>query len=775
VTPIGVTVTSVQQQAPAVLMKVLVIEDNPTDALLISSLLRESGGGQFAIECVERLAEGLDRLGDETIDAVLLDLSLPDSSGFDTLMQVETRAPKVPIVVLTGTDDEALAARAVRYGAQDYLVKGEMSGSLLVRSLRYARERKYAAEMLRDTQERYGKLLETANEGVWVLDAGGSTTYLNRRMAEMLGYPPGDLLGRSILDRIDHVACADEYQRFERCRRDSLQGKLELCFRRRDESALWTITSINPIRDGQAESGGQLAMVTDITERVRAEAALRESEERYRDLVENARDVIYTLSLDGRFTSINKMGQKLLGYTESEALEMNIGDVVAAEQADTVVRMLTLTSPCEPAPPYELEILARDGKRIQLEVSTRVVHSGSAAAAIQGIGRDITARKQLEEQLRLAQKMESIGTLAGGIAHDFNNIMTGIIGFADLGMLTIEPENPLYEILRDIKGFGERAGNLTRQLLQFARKQVLTRQHIDLNATIEEMGKLLRRVIGGRIVLRLSLADDLAAIRADVSQIEQVLVNLSINGRDAMPQGGTLVIETANVTFRNIRGSGRIGAKPGKYVRMSLSDTGTGMDRATLERAFEPFFTTKERGQGTGLGLAIVYGIVQQHGGWIDVASRPGFGTAFHVFLPAAPPRAESAREVPVKEPAGGSETVLIVEDDDFVGSLIEAILRPLGYSLLRAGDPERALELFQTNAAAIDLVMTDIVLPKLDCSEVVSAIRRRKPEQKFLFVSGHNVNALSGKELSEGSIDVISKPFTRIDLASRVREILDR
>jgi two-component system cell cycle sensor histidine kinase/response regulator CckA len=640
---------SVRNPAPVVLMKVLVIEDNPTDALLISSLLRESGGGLFAIECVERLAEGLDRLGDETIDAVLLDLSLPDSSGFDTLMQVEARAPKVPVVVLTGTDDEALAARAVRYGAQDYLVKGEMSGSLLVRSLRYARERKCAAEMLRD------------------------------------------------------------------------------------------------------------------------------AEERYRDLVENARDVIYTLSLDGRFTSINKIGQKLLGYTESEALQMNIGDVVAPEQPDAVARILTLTSPCEPAPPHELEVLARDGRRIQLEVSSRVVHSGSAAVAIQGIARDVTGRKQLEEQLRLAQKMESIGTLAGGIAHDFNNIMTGIIGFADLGMLTIEPENPLYEILRDIKGFGERAGNLTRQLLQFARTQVLTRQHIDLNATIEEMGKLLRRVIGGRIVLRLSLADDLAPIRADVSQIEQVLVNLSINGRDAMPQGGALVIETANVTFRNVHGSRQIGAKPGKYVRMSLSDTGTGMDRATLERAFEPFFTTKERGQGTGLGLAIVYGIVQQHGGWIDVSSRPGFGTAFHVFLPAAPARTESASEVPVKDPAGGTETVLIVEDDDFVGSLIEAILRPLGYSLLRAGDGERALELFQTNAAAIDLVMTDVVLPKLDCSEVVSAIRRRKPEQKFLFVSGHNVSALNGKDLPEGSIDLISKPFTRIDLACRVREVLDR
>jgi len=510
-------------------------------------------------------------------------------------------------------------------------------------------------------------------------------------------------------------------------------------------------------------------------ERKKAEEALRESEERYRDLFENANDIIYTLDLEGNFTSFNRTGERITGYSRDEIIGSNFANIVKPGQQDVFHQMLKRKLAGEEQISYELEIVAKDGRQILLDVSTRLIYKEGRPVGVQGIARDVTERKSLEAQLRQAQKMESIGTLAGGIAHDFNNILTGIIGFADLALFNLSAQHPLYHSLQEIKNLGERAARLTRQLLAFARKQMLEPQPFNLNDVITDLSKFLRRVIGEHIDLQTILANDLAIVHADVSQIEQVLVNLCVNARDAMSHGGKLVIETRNVDLDEMYCQTHPWAKPGNYVLLSVSDTGVGMDRATQERIFEPFFTTKELGQGTGLGLAMVYGIIKQHEGLIHVYSEPGHGSTFKIYLPAISGQAKAAERPIIEAPRGGSETILIAEDETSVRELIVAILETQGYSVLTASNGEDAVRVFEQNREGIDLIISDAVMPRLGGRELYEILQRRFPALKFLFISGYSVNAMSERFIIDEGLELLHKPFNTIDLIRKVRELLDR
>ncbi|HEX6187539.1 MAG TPA: PAS domain S-box protein [Pyrinomonadaceae bacterium] len=522
-----------------------------------------------------------------------------------------------------------------------------------------------------------------------------------------------------------------------------------------------------------------LASIADIVsqgiERQRAEAALRESEERYRDLVENAHDIIYSHDLEGNYTSVNKAGEDITGYTREEALKLNLNDTVAPEWRDKSKDMLRRKLAGERVTAYEMELIAKDGRRVAVEVNSKLVYEKGKPVAVQGIARDVTARKQLEEQLRQSQKMEAIGQLAGGVAHDFNNLLTAIIGYSGLALQRMEADSPLKPYIEEIRKAGDRAANLTRQLLAFGRKQILQPLPLNLNDVITDLNKMLRRMIGEDIRLSARLDPDLKKVKADRGQIEQVLMNLVVNARDAMPRGGSLTIETANIQIEEEYAGRHIGVSSGAYVMLAVSDTGTGMDHETEARIFEPFFTTKEKGKGTGLGLSTVYGIVKQSGGNIWVYSEPGHGTTFKIYLPQVDDQVKTVEAKPEETSIpSGSETVLLVEDEEVVRGLAQRILEDAGYRVITANGGEEAVNWCADHADTIHLLLTDVVMPDTSGKELAERLTSLRPQTKVLFMSGYTDEAIVHHGVLDSNVEFLQKPFTPRALSRKVRQVLD-
>jgi len=522
-----------------------------------------------------------------------------------------------------------------------------------------------------------------------------------------------------------------------------------------------------------------MASVADVIsqgiERKRAEHELRNSEERYRDLVENAHDIIYSHDLQGHYTSMNKAGMLITGYNLEEALALDLTKTVAPEYQEQARDMLRRKLAGESLTAYEMEIVAKDGHRITVEANTKLVYQDGVPVGVQGIARDVTRRKQLEEQLRQSQKMEAIGQLAGGVAHDFNNLLTAINGYSGLALQRIDEHHPLRSYLEEIKKAGDRAANLTRQLLAFGRKQILQPLPINLNDVVTDMTKLLRRLIGEDVEFTAKLNPALKKIKADPGQIEQVLVNLVVNARDAMPQGGNLTIETAAVELDREYALQHVGVSAGHYTMLAVSDTGTGMDEITKARIFDPFFTTKEKGKGTGLGLSTVYGIVKQSGGNILVYSEPGHGTTFKVYLPQLQTEPQKIEAVmPEIVMPGGSETILLVEDEDVVRGLAVKILEQSGYRVLSASRGEDAIHLALKQADEIDLLLTDVVMPETSGKEVADRLRELRPGLRVVFMSGYTDEAIVHHGVLDSNVEFIQKPFTPNALVRKVREVLD-
>jgi two-component system, cell cycle sensor histidine kinase and response regulator CckA len=520
-------------------------------------------------------------------------------------------------------------------------------------------------------------------------------------------------------------------------------------------------------------------------QRRRAEEALRHAEARYRDVFENANDIIYTLDIAGVFTSVNAAGERLFGYTRDELLRMNIRSFLTPESDALAQTYLAkkLAGPAETTT-YEVEIIRPDGGRLPLEVSTRLLYRDGQPYEVQGIARDISERRRaeaerrrLEDQLLQAQKMESIGTLAGGIAHDFNNLLTAILGNTQLALDGLAPGGPGHELLSEIEQAAKRAATLTNQLLAFSRRQRLERQVIDLNATMSEILNMLRRIIGEDVEIQLDLTPEAPAVLADPAQIQQVVMNLAVNARDAMPNGGQLRIATRSVQLSPAEGQTYPWARPGPYAQIVVSDEGSGIDEATQQRIFEPFFTTKERGKGTGLGLAVVDGIVKQHDGFIQLASEVGRGTTFTIALPMTAGQAAPAALEPRPAVRGGDETILIAEDEETLRNLAATILRRAGYSVLLAANGEEAIEIFTNDCRAIDLVILDLIMPRMGGREAFERMRALCPELRVLFVTGYGADYdLQGDPtgLPPNAI-LLRKPYQVAALNQVVREILDR
>jgi PAS domain S-box-containing protein len=510
--------------------------------------------------------------------------------------------------------------------------------------------------------------------------------------------------------------------------------------------------------------------------------SLNQSEERYRDYFENAKDAIYVHDLNGRYIMVNKAGEELIGYSRDEIMKMRISDVVPRTYLDQIHARLKEKLTDHSLTIYEVEAIRKDGSRVPIEVSSRLIYENGVPAAVQGSARDITERKRAEEalrasqlQLQQSQKLEAIGQLAGGVAHDFNNLLTAILGYTDLSLRRIGLESPIRRNLEETKKAAERAASLVRQLLAFSRKQILEPKVLDLNHVVEDMHKMLTRLIGENIRLATRLETELGSVKADPCQVEQIILNLVVNARDAMPRGGKVTIETANVSIDKQTALKHVSVKPGDYVMLTVSDTGSGMDQETQARIFEPFFTTKEVGKGTGLGLSTVYGIVKQSGGNIWVYSEAGMGTVFKVYLPRIDAVSGTIEKLaPETTTLRGSGTVLLVEDEDIVRGLTRKILMQAGYNVLDAKGGEEAIRLCRTHVGPIDLLLTDVVMPEISGKEVADRLKELRPQIRVLFMSGYTDEAIVEHGVLDANVEFIQKPFTWVRLTKKVRDVLN-
>src|SRR5262245_1009905 len=519
-----------------------------------------------------------------------------------------------------------------------------------------------------------------------------------------------------------------------------------------------------------------LALRAEEQQRQLAEEALRASEERFRALVENSSDAMLLLDAEGRVTYMTASSQRHLGWKPEDVIGRSIFEFLPPDDRETITARIAEALQA-PTTSVAAEVRFRrpdDSERtIEIVVVNRLNDASIRAIVIKAT--DITDKRRLEEHLRQVQKMEAVGALAGGVAHDFNNLLTAILGYCNLMLDDVPKENPNRQDLEEIRSAGERAAALTRQLLAFSRRQMLQPQIIDINTLVRQLEKLLHRLLTEDIVLVTALAPDLQKVKVDPASIEQVLVNLAVNSRDAMPKGGQLTIETANVNLDAAYAETHATVIPGRYVMLAVGDTGEGIDAATKARIFEPFFTTKEQGKGSGLGLATVYGIVKQSGGYIWVYSELGHGTVFKVYFPIA-----ESPAWPARDGSGGGdlkkqawETVLLVEDEDAVRALAREVLRRQGYVVLEARHGVDALRPAERHPDEIHLMITDVVMPHMSGRELAERLCAARPTMKVLFMSGYTDHALMNRALAPGS-SFLQKPFTPETLARKVRQVLD-
>lgn len=532
----------------------------------------------------------------------------------------------------------------------------------------------------------------------------------------------------------------------------------------------------------RAIDGMIAALETDVSHRQEQEKALLESEARFKALVNNAADAIYLADANGRLLDVNAEAERQTGYSREELLRMGIADVDAQVHDDDAM----LASFCEHLASVGKTTLdtahrSKDGAIFPVEV--RVVYLPSETAPMMlGVARDITERRRAEEeqarleaQLMQAQKMEAVGQLAGGVAHDFNNMLGVITGYSEMILMQMDPSHQFYDKLEQIQKAAMRSADLTRQLLTFARKQTVALKVLDLNETIEGMLTMLRRLIGENISLIWMPGAGLWPINMDPSQIDQILANLCVNGRDAIAGVGKLTVETQNVSYDKAYCATHEGALPGDYVRITVSDTGSGIDKETLAHIFEPFFTTKDVGAGTGLGLATVYGAVKQNNGFINVYSEPGLGTTFTLCIPRhVETTTETQATASAKPVVCGDEIVMLVEDEPTLLQMSKMMLESLGYTILAAGTPSEAIRLAGEYPGQIHLLATDVIMPEMNGRELSARLLESRPEMKCLFMSGYPANIIANQGVLKEGTSFIQKPFSQNELAIKVREALE-
>lgn len=887
-------------------LKILLLEDEPSDAELIQNELLSALEIPLEFKQVDDKTNFIKALSTFKPDIVLSDYRLPRYDGLSALQDMRKISSETPFIIVTGSLSEEAAADAIKSGAWDYVVKERLFRlkSAVGNALELKSERQQiqkAQENLKKSEERFRLISTSAKDAIIMMDERGLVNFWNPASEKIFGYSEQEMLGKPLHDIIapepylsQYKSAADDFRKHGIG--NAVGNTMEVEARHKDGTPVPVELSL--ARMNLEGKWGAVGVIRDISERKKAETALRESETRYRTLFEQSQDAIYIL-YNERFMRINQRFSDLFGYQPEEVYnpEFNFMQLVADESRGLIEeRLRRLQNGENLEPVYEFIAKNKNGQRVFCEVSASYVNYENGVAT-QGIIRDISARKAaeeeilklsqaveqspvsvmltdldgnieyvnqqfvknsgyqreeaigqnprflksgettqeeykvlwdtiksgktwtgefhnikkngelfweetiiapifnsegqathflalrqdvtqqkvLEEQFRQAQKMEAVGHLAGGIAHDFNNLLTVINGFSELLISRIDETSPMREDLLQIKQAGHRAGALTRQLLAFSRKQILRPEILDANALISNMEKMLGRLITESIKMNTSYAPNLKRIKMDPGQLEQVVMNLVVNARDAMPEGGTLTIETENIYLDEKYSLHHKDTPSGWYIIINISDTGVGMDADIKKHIFEPFFTTKEKGRGTGLGLSTVYGIIKQSGGNIIVDSEPGNGTTFKIYLPAL-----DQTQPQLTEPTDtqlnlkGDETIFVVEDEDAVRALVCRTLSSYGYNIKESANPAEALERLKSSDLKIDLLLTDMIMPNLSGKQLAEKALKQRPKLKILYMSGYTDEVIIHQGIQGKRTSFIHKPFTNNELLRQIRQILD-
>jgi two-component system cell cycle sensor histidine kinase/response regulator CckA len=680
---------------------------------------------------------------------------------------------KVVVIAVLEPLSAAAAEAALGAGADDCIDAGESPDLVCVRlawAERRLRERRERAGALEDLR-RLHKAVETMQVGVTITDLAGRVVYVNPAEAAMHGYDVREYVGqsaRSLSPREDwRPLSAEQLRAMRKWRRERVR-------QRRDGSSFPVLLMSDVVTDGEGEPVGIVTVCEDITERRRAEEAEASSRERHRRFFEEDLAGAAVLSPAGVIQECNRAFAHMIGASAPDAARgREFGSVLRDPQA--AAGILAQLAADGRAPQHDLELHRPDGHPMLVMASfVGVVDAAQALVEINSYFVDVTEHRALEEQLRQAQKMEAIGMLAGGVAHDFNNLLMVVWGFADQLLEQIPAEDPLRRCVEPIWKAAEKGASLTRQLLAVSRRDPVKPRVIDLNATVTEMNRMLVRLIGGAIQVETVASADPCLVELDPGHAEQLLLNLVVNARDAMPRGGHLTIETRTVQVGPVQARRHVDLAPGPYVTLTVRDTGVGMDARVRSHMFEPFFTTKTAGQGTGLGLATVYGIVKQARGSIACESAPGQGTTFRVFLPRAVGPGASEAQAPAVAPARASATVLLVESEADARELIRGYLAAVGYRVLEASHPQEALELCRGQAGVpIDLLIADLVMPQMTGPELARALRAERPQARVLFMSGAAEAVTDDQGLADARVAVLHKPFRAGELQARVHDVL--
>jgi len=641
-------------------------------------------------------------------------------------------------------------------------------------------ERKRMERALRESEEKFKELFDSAPIGYHEIDADGRIVNINHTELEMLGYTHDEMVGKFVWQFVFNPEASQKRVLAKLSGELPVTKTAERLYLRKDGTKFHALMDERLMKDENGKIIGIRTVLQDITERKYAEEELRESEERFRVTLYSIGDGVITTDMNGCVLQMNPVAEVMTGWSEKEARGKRITDVfhIVSEETGNMAENpvhRVLREGVVVGLANHTALIAKDGTRRPIADSGAPIRNQKGETiGVVLVFNDQSERRFLQHQLLQSQKMEAIGRLAGGIAHDFNNIIAIILGYAKLIEHDLSPLDPIAKKVQGIVSAAERSAELTNQLLAFARRQVVTPVVLNLNSELSTLQSMLTRLIGEDITLTLLSGKDLWNIKIDRSQIGQVIANLATNARDAINDVGTITVETSNIAIDETYCKDHLDFHPGEYVMLAFSDTGSGMDKATIARIFEPFFTTKAEGEGSGLGLATVFGIIKQNNGFINVYSEVGKGTTFKLYFP----RFHGTEEAPVKKqqeiPLKGTETVLVVEDEEQLLDLAKSSLELYGYNVFTAKSPGDAIVLCERSSQKFDLLITDVVMPGMNGKELKERLETLKPEMKVIYMSGYTADVVAHRGILDASVNFLQKPFTPLALARKVREVLN-